>query len=64
MPLKEKLDHQLFVSFTATEADKIEDAAERLGVSKSAIIRACAMDAFDKVVAREIRRTKRRTKQK
>lgn len=56
-----KYPRQESVSLTDETADKLEAAATRLKVSKSAILRACVEESLDKLVQRESKRTKRRT---
>ena len=56
-----KYPRQESVSLPDETADKLDNAATRFKVSKSAIIRACIDESLDKLIQRESKRTKRRT---
>ena len=57
----QKYPRQESVSLPDETADKLDTAATRLKVSKSAIIRACIEESMDKLIQRQSKRTKRRT---
>ena len=58
---REKLDYQVHTSLTEKERDKLNDAAKRLGLSRSELIRLCVLNELPKMLDRESKRTKRRT---
>ncbi len=58
---REKLDYQVHTSLTEKERDKLNDAAKRLGLSRSELIRLCILNELPKMLDRESKRTKRRT---
>ena len=58
---REKLDYQVHTSLTEKERDKLNDAAQRLGLSRSELIRLCVLNELPKMLDRESKRTKRRT---
>ena len=58
---REKLDYQVHTSLTEKERDKLNDAAKRLGLSRSELIRICTLNELPKMLDRESKRTKRRT---
>ena len=57
---REKLDYQVHTSLTEKERDKLNDAAKRLGLSRSELIRICTLNELPKMLDRESKRTKRR----
>ena len=58
---REKLDYQVHTSLTEKERDRLNDAAKRLGLSRSELIRLCVLNELPKMLDRESKRTKRRT---
>lgn len=60
--MKDKYNYQRSIAFTEKMKDKIQDAAETLNVSFSDIVRGCVENDLDKLIDREIKRTKRRTR--
>ena len=58
---REKLDYQVHTSLTEKERDKLNDAAQRLGLSRSELIRLCVLNELPKMLDRESKRTLRRT---
>ena len=58
---REKLGYQVHTSLTEKERDKLKDAAKRLGLSRSELIRLCILNELPKMLDRESKRTKRRT---
>ena len=58
---REKLGYQVHTSLTEKERDKLNDAAKRLGLSRSELIRICTLNELPKMLDRESKRTKRRT---
>ena len=58
---REKLGYQVHTSLTEKEKDKLNDAAQRLGLSRSELIRLCVLNELPKMLDRENKRTKRRT---
>ena len=58
---REKLGYQVHTSLTEKERDKLNDAAKRLGLSRSELIRLCVLNELPKMLDRESKRTKRRT---
>ena len=58
---REKLGYQVHTSLTEKERDKLNDAAKRLGLSRSELIRLCILNELPKMLDRESKRTKRRT---
>ena len=41
---REKLDYQVHTSLTEKERDRLNDAAKRLGLSRSELIRICTLN--------------------
>ena len=60
--MKDKYNYQRSIAFTEKMKDKIQDAAETLNVSFSDIVRGCVENDLDKLIDRENKRTKRRTR--
>ena len=58
---REKLGYQVHTSLTEKERDRLNDAAKRLGLSRSELIRLCILNELPKMLDRESKRTKRRT---
>ena len=58
---REKLGYQVHTSLTEKERDRLNDAAKRLGLSRSELIRICTLNELPKMLDRESKRTKRRT---
>ena len=58
---REKLDYQVHTSLTEKERDRLNDAAKRLGLSRSELIRICTLNELPKMLDRESKRAKRRT---
>ena len=58
MRLKENLDHEIATSFTAKDAQRIEDAANRFNVSRAEIIRTCVLTELPRLIDRETKRRK------
>ena len=53
---REKLSVDIFSSFTEKDAEKINDAAKRLNVSKAELIRVCVLNELPKLIERETKR--------
>lgn len=59
--MRERFDVQACVYMTESMQDKIKDAARRLNVSFSEVVRECVQNDLTKLLDRETKRTKRRT---
>ena len=57
---REKLGYQVHTSLTEKERDRLNDAAKRLGLSRSELIRICTLNELPKMLDRESKRAKRR----
>ena len=53
---RDRLSVDIFSSFTEKDAEKINDAAKRLGVSRSELIRVCVLNELPKLIERETKR--------
>ena len=53
---RDKLSVDIFSSFTEKDAEKINDTAKRLKVSKSELIRVCVLNELPKLIERETKR--------
>ena len=62
--MRERLAIQKQVGFTPSQVDKIQDTADRLGVSFSEIVRECVINELPRLDAREKKRVQRRTQRK
>ena len=60
--MRPKLNIRKSVNFDQSLYDKITDAAKQLNVSFGAIIRGCVENDLQKLIDRETKRTKRRTR--
>ena len=60
--MRRKLDIGHTVSFDQELYDKIRDTAKRFNVSFGAIVRECCENDLPKLIDRENKRTKRRTR--
>jgi len=60
--LRERNDFQACIYMTETMHEKIKDTAKRFNVSISEIVRECITNDLPKLIDRETKRTKRRTK--
>ncbi len=59
---RDRLTVDIFSSFTEKDAEKIKEAAKRLNVSRSELIRVCVLNELPKLLERENkRRNYRRT---
>ena len=58
---REKLSYQVHTSLTEKERDRLNDAAIRLNLSRSELIRLCVLNELPKMLDRESKRRQRRT---
>ncbi len=53
---RDRLTVDIFSSFTEKDAEKIKEAAKRLNVSRSELIRVCVLNELPKLLERENKR--------
>ena len=58
---RENLTCQVHTSLTEKERDRLNDAAKRLRLSRSEVIRLCILNDLPKMLDRETKRKKRQT---